>query len=75
MAVAGSLIPFTSPLVMPVRVVAGSATTFEIVLSLLLLVLAALLILWLAAKIYRVAIFATGKRPTMAELGRWMRAS
>ncbi len=75
MAVAGSLIPFTSPLVMPVRVVGGSATTFQIVLSLVFLVLAALLILWLAAKIYRVAIFATGKRPTMAELGRWLRAS
>jgi ABC-2 type transport system permease protein len=75
MAVAGSLIPFTSPLVMPIRVVAGSASTLQIALSLVLLILTGLLILYLAAKIYRVGIFATGKRPTMAELGRWLRAS
>ena len=75
MAVAGSLIPFTSPLVMPIRAVAGSATTFEIGLSLALLVVTGLVILYLAAKIYRVGIFATGKRPTMKELGRWLRAS
>jgi ABC-2 type transport system permease protein len=75
MAVAGSLIPFTSPLVMPIRAVAGSASVFEISLSLVLLIVTGMLILWLAAKIYRVGIFATGKRPTIAELGRWLRAS
>jgi ABC-2 type transport system permease protein len=75
MAVAGSLIPFTSPLVMPIRAVAGSASSLEIALSLALLVVTGMLILYLAAKIYRVGIFATGKRPTMAELGRWLRAS
>lgn len=75
MAVAGSLIPFTSPLVMPIRVVAGSASTLEIILSLALLVITGMLILYMAAKIYRIGIFATGKRPTMAELGRWLRAS
>jgi ABC-2 type transport system permease protein len=75
MSVAGSMIPFTSPLVMPIRAVTGSATTLEIVVSVALLVVTGLAILWLAAKIYRVGIFATGKRPTMAELGRWLRAS
>jgi ABC-2 type transport system permease protein len=70
-----SQIPFTSPLVMPIRAVAGSASVLEIALSIALLVVTGLAILWLAAKIYRVGIFATGKRPTMAELGRWMRAS
>ncbi len=75
MAVAGSLIPFTSPLVMPIRAVAGSASIVEIIISLALLVITSMLILYLAAKIYRVGIFATGKRPTMKELGRWLRAS
>lgn len=70
-----SLVPFTSPLVMPIRAVAGSASTVEIALSLALLVITGFGILWLAAKIYRVGIFATGKRPTMAELGRWLKAS
>jgi ABC-2 type transport system permease protein len=73
--VVASLIPFTSPLVMPIRAVAGSASMLEIAASIALLVVTGLGILWLAAKIYRVGIFATGKRPTMAELGRWMRAS
>jgi ABC-2 type transport system permease protein len=75
MSVAGSLIPFTSPLVMPIRAVGGSATTWEIALSLFLLLVTGFAILWASAKIYRIGIFATGKRPTFAELGRWLRAS
>ena len=75
MSVAASLIPFTSPLVMPIRAVSGSASLLEIVLSIVLLIATGLGILWLAAKIYRVGIFATGKRPTWAEVGRWLRAS
>ena len=43
--------------------------------SVVLLFLTALLIIWMAAKIYRVAIFATGQKPTMSELVRWMRAA
>lgn len=75
MSVIASMIPFTSPLVMPIRAVAGSASALEVAASLALVVVTGLAILWFAAKIYRVGIFATGKRPTMAELGRWMRAS
>lgn len=75
MAVVGSMIPFTSPMVMPVRAVLGSATTIEIALSFVLLVATAFLMLWLSGKIYRVGIFATGKRPTMKEVARWVRAA
>jgi ABC-2 type transport system permease protein len=71
----GSFIPFTSPLVMPVRAVLGSATTIEIALSFLLLVATAFLMLWISGKIYRVGIFATGKKPTMKEVARWIRAA
>lgn len=75
MAKVGSWIPFTSPLVMPVRAVLGSATTVEIVGSFILLLIMAFMMLWLAGKIYRVGIFATGKKPTMKEVARWVRAS
>lgn len=75
MAVVGSWIPFTSPLVMPVRAVLGSATTFEIVGSFILLIGTAFVMLWLAGKVYRIGIFATGKRPTMKEVARWLRAA
>ncbi|MGQ0816227.1 MAG: ABC transporter permease [Gemmatimonadota bacterium] len=75
MAVIGSLIPFTSPLVMPVRAVLGSATILEILLAVVLLIATAFLMLWLAGKVYRIGIFATGKRPTMKEVARWMRTA
>jgi ABC-2 type transport system permease protein len=75
MAVVGSWIPFTSPLVMPVRAVLGSATTFEIIGSFVLLIATAYVMLWLAGKVYRIGIFATGKRPTMKEVARWLRAA
>ncbi|HEX6558268.1 MAG TPA: ABC transporter permease, partial [Longimicrobiales bacterium] len=75
MAKAGSIIPFTSPLVMPVRAVLGSASTIEVALSFVLLVVTAFLMLWLAGKIYRIGIFATGKRPSMKEVARWIRTA
>jgi ABC-2 type transport system permease protein len=75
MSAVGSMIPFTSPLVMPIRVVAGSAGTGSIVLSMAILIGSGLLLLYLAGKIYRIGIFATGKRPTMAELARWIRTA
>lgn len=75
MAVFGSLFPFTSPLVMPVRAVLGAASTLQVALSFVLLIGSAFLMLWLAGKIYRIGIFATGKRPTMKELARWIRTA
>lgn len=71
----GSLLPFTSPMVMPVRAAVEGVQWGQFLLSLLLLYGTAVLILWLAAKIYRVAIFATGTKPTGREILRWMRAA
>jgi ABC-2 type transport system permease protein len=74
-AVLGSLIPFTSPMVMPVRISVGGLDWVQTVLSLLLLYGTAALAVLVAAKIYRIAIFATGKKPTASEIIRWMRAA
>lgn len=74
-AVAGSLIPFTSPLVMPMRMSMAEVPPLEVAASLLLLIGAGLAVIWLAAKIYRIGMLATGKRPTMRELGRWLRTA
>lgn len=71
----GSLLPFTSPMVMPVRASVEGVHWGAVILSLLLLYTTAALIIWLAAKIYRVAIFATGTKPTAREIIRWMRAA
>ena len=73
MAVLGSLIPLTAPIVMPARTVLGSPPPLQIALSLALTFTTGLAILCVASKIYRVGIFATGKKPTMSELVRWVR--
>ncbi len=74
-AVALSLIPFTSPIAMPVRWAAGDLPPTDLALSLLLLVIGILGVTWVAARIYRVGILMTGKRPGVKELIRWVRAS
>jgi ABC-2 type transport system permease protein len=68
-----SLIPFTSPVVMPMRAVATDVPGWEIAASMALLVLGTVAVVWLAGKIYRVGILSTGKKPTMRELVRWLR--
>ncbi|MGH7547016.1 MAG: ABC transporter permease [Gemmatimonadales bacterium] len=74
-AVALSLIPFTAPIAMPVRWAAGSLGANELVASLVLLVLGIVAVTWVAARIYRVGILMTGKRPTVRELLRWVRTT
>jgi ABC-2 type transport system permease protein len=74
-AVAGSIIPFTSPIVMPVRASIIGVNWGELILSIVLLYGTAALIIWMASKIYRTAIFATGKKPSMSEVARWMRSA
>lgn len=73
-AVALSLVPFTSPIAMPVRWVAGSLPVRELALSVAILLVAIVGVTWVAGRIYRVGILMTGKRPTPRELWRWVRA-
>jgi ABC-2 type transport system permease protein len=69
------LFPLTAPVAMPMRLASAPPDAMGVALSLGLLLLATAAIAWLAGKIYRVGILATGKRPTMAELVRWVRAA
>jgi ABC-2 type transport system permease protein len=75
LAVTLSLIPFTSPIAMPVRWAAGDLPVAELVASLALLAVAIVAATWVAARIYRVGILMTGKRPSLRELVRWVRAA
>lgn len=68
----GSMIPFTSPVVMVARIPFG-IPTWEIATSLLILYATFILTTWMAAKIYRVGIFMHGKRPSWGDLWRWIR--
>lgn len=67
----GSMIPFTSPIVMIARIPFGIAT-WEILVSLAVLYLSFIATTWLSAKIYRIGIFMHGKRPSWRELAKWI---
>ena len=66
-----SMIPFTSPIAMMLRLPFG-VPTWQILLSMLFLVLGFIATTWIAAKIYRVGILLYGKKPTYRELSKWL---
>ncbi|RNL82742.1 ABC transporter permease [Sinomicrobium pectinilyticum] len=78
-AVAFSLFPLTSPIVMLMRLPGGIGTggvpVWQFVTSIVLLVVTFLAIVWLAAKIYRVGILMYGKKPGYKELYKWLKYS
>lgn len=67
-----SLIPFTSPVVMMVRLPYG-VPGWELWLSIGLLIGTFVAMVYLAGKIYRVGVFMYGKKPTLGELVKWIR--
>lgn len=67
-----SMIPFTSPVVMLVRLPFDVAW-WEIAFSLIILIASFVGSTWLAGKIYRTGILMYGKKPTWAELWKWLR--
>ncbi|MDR1864746.1 MAG: ABC transporter permease [Bacteroidales bacterium] len=67
-----SMIPFTSPIVMMARIPFG-VPYGEVLLSMVLLVAAFTGAIWLSAKIYRTGILMYGKKPTYAELWKWIK--
>lgn len=78
-AVAFSLFPLTSPIVMLMRlpggIGAGGVPVWQFAASIALLVVTFLGIVWVAAKIYRVGILMYGKKPTYKEMYRWLKYS
>lgn len=74
LAVFGSLFPLTSPIVMMARVahgIPGGVTTWELLLSMFLLIIGFIGTTWVAAKIYRTGILLYGKKPTWKEMWKW----
>ena len=68
----GSMIPFTSPIVMLARIPFG-VPTWELVLSIVLLVLTFMLIAYLSAKIYKIGILMFGKKTSFKDLYKWLK--
>jgi ABC-2 type transport system permease protein len=72
-AVVLSMIPFFAPTLMMLRIAMISPPLWQVLLSMAFMVVAIVGAVWLAAKIYRVGILMYGKRPSLAEIGRWLR--
>lgn len=68
----GSMIPFTSPIVMLARIPFG-VPGWELALSMVLLVVTFALCAWASAKIYKVGILMYGKKSTFKDLWKWMK--
>ncbi|WGD33915.1 ABC transporter permease [Olleya sp. YS] len=67
-----SFIPFTSPVVMLMRIPFG-VPIWQQLLSLLILISTFMFTVWFAAKIYRVGILMYGKKPSYKELIKWIK--
>lgn len=67
-----SLIPFTSPTVMLVRIPFG-VPAWQIITSMALLIGAFIFFTWLSGKIYRTGILMYGKKVTWKELYKWLK--
>lgn len=68
-----SWLPWTSPIIMPIRMGLTSVSPASIAGSLAVALVGSLAAMWLAARIYRVGMLMYGKKPTFAELAKWIR--
>jgi ABC-2 type transport system permease protein len=75
LAVGASLVPFSAPILMPVRVATSDVAPTQLALSLAIMAATVLVVVWGAARVYRIGILMYGKRPNIKELLRWARQS
>jgi ABC-2 type transport system permease protein len=67
-----SLVPFSSPIIMPIRMAVTGVAPLELTASLVFLAIGCFAALWLASRIYRVGLLMYGKRPTLREMAKWV---
>ena len=70
-----SIVPFFSPITMLVRIVTETPPFWQIALSLLVGAGTSLLLIWIAARVYRIGMLMYGKRASIPEVWRWVRQS
>ncbi|MDB4883059.1 MAG: hypothetical protein JWL95_1825 [Gemmatimonadetes bacterium] len=68
-----SLIPFSAPILMPLRMTLVPVPWYEVAGSIIGVMLASLASIWMSARVYRVGLLMYGKRPSLAELARWIK--
>jgi ABC-2 type transport system permease protein len=67
------LVPLYAPFVTPVRWSLDAMSVGELLVSLLVTALGVLGVAWIAGRIYRTGMLMYGKRPSLAEIWRWVR--
>ncbi len=67
-----SIIPFTSPVAMLTRLPSG-VPLWELLLSMVLMLLFFIFVVWFAAKVYRTGILMYGKKVSWKEIWKWVR--
>ncbi|HEY4218037.1 MAG TPA: ABC transporter permease [Gemmatimonadaceae bacterium] len=73
LAVVLSWLPWSSPIIMPMRIGLTSVSPVAIAGSLVVAVLGSIGAVWLSARIYRVGMLMYGKKPSFAEVVKWIR--
>jgi ABC-2 type transport system permease protein len=68
-----SMVPFFSPILMPVRMAMHTPPSWQVIASIVVLLATMYLILFLCSRIYRVGILMYGKRPTLPEIMKWIK--
>lgn len=69
----GSYLPFSSPAIMLQRVSSRTVNSWEVVLSLILLLIACLFVIYGASKVYRTGILMYGKKASWRTILNWLR--
>jgi len=70
-----TLIPFFTPLVIPVRYAIAPLPLGEVALGVAIMLTGILAVVWVGARIYRIGILSYGKKPSLRELVRWVRTA
>ena len=70
-----SMFPFSAPIIMPLRMSLVPIPPWEMAVAIVGLLISFVVVIWVAARIYRVGLLMYGKRPSFAELVRWAKQS
>jgi ABC-2 type transport system permease protein len=68
-----SMLPTSAPIIMPLRITLVPVPWFEVVGALAGVAAACAAAIWLSGRVYRVGLLMYGKKPSFAELARWIK--
>ncbi len=68
-----SLLPFSAPILMPLRMTLIPVPWYEVAGSIAGVAIACLVAIWISARVYRVGLLMYGKKPSFREVARWVR--